>query len=59
VLAIGLSILARVRQFFQGNPSSSATPGEGETASADTHHKKMFDDNEGEYVEFEEVKDEE
>ena len=45
----------RNQQGYQGSSSStSSTSADGQRSG---HKKKVFDDNEGEYVEFEEVKD--
>lgn len=61
VIALGFSLLRRVRELFFGtaapgsrssSASSSARPSSPDRPSS----KKVFADNEGEYVDFEEIK---
>ncbi|MCC8188192.1 MAG: DUF4834 family protein [Bacteroides sp.] len=71
ILFIGLSIIGtvirRILGFGRKNPGYNRTPGQDDHSSQDTvrrkepqqsSRRKVFDDDEGEYVEFEEVREE-
>ena len=57
VLGIGMTILARIRQFFTGGSRPASASPKPEASDAGDR-RVLFDDDEGEYVDFEEVDEE-
>lgn len=67
VLFLGLGIIGSILRFLFGSKSKSSAAGQKNTAGQEKQHvkwytygkkkKKIFKPDEGEYVEFEEIKD--
>lgn len=58
ILILGVSVVGSILRTIFGFGKRKNTPAKQPVSEAPKDHKKVFDKNEGEYVEFEEIKEE-